>query len=87
MKLYKKQHLTIVQKRKEGYIVTRCEYVGLNFDKATATFDSITDTAHFFGHKVKTKNVDKLFKAVKAHYAKRYALWAQLFLKLESTSI
>ncbi len=74
MKTWKKQHLTIIQKHRDGYIVTRCEYVGLNLEKATATFDSITNTAHFFGHKVRPRRVDQLFKAVKAHYAKRYSL-------------
>ena len=69
--LYKKQSLTIVKKVNDHYIVTKAEFVGVGVKTHTATFDFTTDTATFIGRKLRTRDIDRMFKAVKAHYSKR----------------
>ena len=69
--LYKKQSLTIIKKVDKNYIVTKAVFVGAGIRTHQASFDLATDTATFFGKKIRTRDIDRMFKAVKAHYSKR----------------
>ena len=68
--LYRKRNMTIIQKVNDHYIVTKAEYVGVSVPEQVATFDKVTETATFFGQKIRTKDIDKSFKAVRLHYQK-----------------
>lgn len=67
---FKKQLITTIHKTDDGYEVSKARFVGLNLEKPFATFDFSTNTAHLYGKKIKTKDIEMYYRDVKAHYKK-----------------